>query len=235
MASVQDESGYNQGYGGSWSTAVRARRRGELIAGRMTPRPGGRILEIGCGRGELGAQLAATTGMAVLAVDSSEGFVEEARRRHEGAGVTYRVADFSDAASIGDGPFDYIVGNGILHHLHARFDRALEAIGALLVPGGGLVFMEPNLHNPYVYLTFTRPRLRAWARLDPDEMAFSRAWVRAHLARAGFGEVNVEYRDFLLPGVPRWAVRPLIGLGWAAERTPGARQLAQSLLISARR
>jgi hypothetical protein len=54
-----------------------------------------------------------------------------------------------------------------------------------------------------------------------------------HLREAGFGGIEVEYRDFLVPGVPDWMIGPLVNGGRVAERTPGLKHLAQSLFISA--
>jgi hypothetical protein len=105
----------------------------------------------------------------------------------------------------------------------------------LLKPEGRLAFLEPNLHNPYVYLIFTKPKLRRLARLEPDEMAFSRKFVLRALADASFAEAKVEYRDFLIPGVPDWSIRPIVSFGRIAEQTAGVKHLAQSLFISARR
>ena len=64
-------------------------------------------------------------------------------------------------------------------------------------------------------------------------MAFSRHFAIERLRQAGFREIEVEYRDFLIPGVPDWAIQPLIRFGAVAERTPGLKHLAQSLFISA--
>ena len=142
--------------------------------------------------------------------------------------------DFTSADDLRGRTFDYIVGNGILHHLYQELGPALSAMRAMLRTGGKIVFLEPNLHNPYVYLIFTQPRLRQLARLEPDEMAFTRRFALDRLRSAGFRDAEVEYRDFLLPGVPTWLIRPLITVGRYAERTPGVRHLAQSLFISAR-
>ena len=129
--------------------------------------------------------------------------------------------------------FDYIVGNGILHHLYYDLPASLRSMRELLVAGGRIVFLEPNLHNPYVYLIFSRPKLRRMARLEPDEMAFSRKHAISHLRDAGFTGVEVEYRDFLVPGVPGFLIPAIVSLGRIAEQTPGVKQMAQSLFISA--
>jgi len=233
MRSVRDESGYNQGWTGGLSTQIRGERRCDLMMTKMTPDRAKKVLEIGCGRGEIARRLAARTGMDVLGVDRSERFVAEANSKVADSNIQFKVLDFTKPEDILERRFDYVVGNGILHHLYYNLIPSLQAMRALLVDGGRILFMEPNLHNPYVYLLFTSRRLRRLAKLEPDEMAFSKRFIGQHLHLAGFKEIEVEYRDFLLPGVPDLAIRPLIGFGNIAEKIPGVKHLAQSLFISA--
>lgn len=233
MPSVRDERGYNQGWSGTAALSVRAERRCALIASKMEAVPGRRVLEIGCGRGEMARQLARMTGMRVLGADISEQFIDQARASATEDNVSFSTVDFLRPGQLLDEKFDYIVGNGILHHLYAGIDASLERMRAMLTEGGSVVFLEPNLHNPYVYLIFTRPSLRRLARLEPDEMAFTKAFISVRLHQAGFSDVQVEYRDFLLPGVPDWLVRPIVAVGGIAERTPAIKHLAQSLFICA--
>jgi len=174
--------------------------------------------------------------MQVLGVDRSEQFVQRAQAEASESNVRFEVVDVMRARDRFETErFDYIVGNGILHHLYNDIDSALRAIRNLLKENGRIVFLEPNLHNPYVYLIFTWPAMRRLARLEPDEMAFTRRFAIQRLEEAGFGEVEVEYRDFLIPGVPPWLIRPVVSMGHVAERTPGVKHLAQSLFVSAAR
>jgi SAM-dependent methyltransferase len=231
---VRDEGGYNQGWTGGLSTKIREERRAELMMSKMTPGPSRRVLEIGCGRGEIALHLAAKTGMQVLGVDRSESFVREANAKAVEANVGFEVLDFTRPDEILGRRFDYVVGNGILHHLYHDLPSSLESMRRLLVDDGRIVFLEPNLHNPYVFLIFSQPTLRRLAKLEPDEMAFSRRFAIEQLREAGFQEIEIDYRDFLIPGVPDWAIQPLVRFGALAERTPGLKHLAQSLFISAR-
>ena len=234
MPSVQDEGGYNQGWTGGLSTKVRGERRSDLMISKMTAAKAGRVLEIGCGRGEMARYIAARTGMEVLGIDRSDRFVEEAQRAATDPNVSFRVADFTRPEGLLDHRFDFVIGNGILHHLYHDLSASLLAMRRLLVDGGRLVFLEPNLHNPYVYLIFTYGGLRRLAKLEPDERAFTRRHVMGRLREAQFEDIEVVYRDFLLPGVPDWLISPLVRFGDMAERAPGVKHLAQSLFISAR-
>jgi len=233
MPAVQDEGGYNQGWTGGRSLQLRTERRCDLMMTKMAGGRSGEILEIGCGRGEIACRLASQTEMNVLGIDRSDRFVEIAQQNASGSNAHFEVADFRRPATLLEHRFAYVVGNGILHHLYQELPASLLAMRKLLVEDGRLIFLEPNLHNPYVYLIFTRPRLRRMAKLEPDEMAFTRKFVMDKLEKAGFSDIEVEYRDFLLPVVPDWMIQPLVRLGDIAERTPGLKHLAQSLFISA--
>jgi len=65
-------------------------------------------------------------------------------------------------------------------------------------------------------------------------MAFSRRHIRTRLARAGFTDVRVAPRDFLLPNTPAALVPLAVGLGDRLESIPLLRHLSPSLFISAR-
>jgi 2-polyprenyl-3-methyl-5-hydroxy-6-metoxy-1,4-benzoquinol methylase len=235
MKSVVDDRGYNQGWAKSHATDVRSARRCAYILSRMEQPPRGRLLEIGCGTGLYSFLLAQGTELEVLGTDLCVPFIEEASASYQLPNLRYAVLDFTDAESVQGEQFDYIVGNGILHHLYYSLDMALANIRRLLKDGGRIVFLEPNLHNPYILSIFNIPYLRRKAKLEPDEMAFSKGFAEKALSRAGFRDVTVEYRDFLLPGVPELLIGPSIAVGAVVERLPVLKQLSQSIFITADR
>jgi SAM-dependent methyltransferase len=198
--------------------------------GHMT---GCKILEIGCGLGSNAFMIARKTCAEVLGIDRCVPFIQKAREKFSLPNLRYQVHDFNAVDPLGAETFDCIVGNGILHHLYPKLDDALVKIRLLLKPGGRIVFLEPNIYNPYVYLIFGCPPLRRRARLEPDEMAFSKRFVSAKLQRASYRSICVEFRDFLIPGVPSFLISPSILVGAVLERVPGFNRLAQSIFISA--
>ena len=241
MASIVDERGYNQMFRPSRAQTVRLERRASAMVKEMTLpadlccRAAIKIIELGCGSGELAHELAVQTGAHVVGADLSARFVAQAQSTHRHPGLSFVVADFTkEIPSTGADRYDYIVGNGILHHLFFDMETLLPALHRWLVPGGRLIFWEPNIMNPYIYSIFTVPALRKWAKLEPAEMAFGGSWIRQHLKTAGFDNVRVEPRDFLLPNIPSALIAPTIAVGAVLESIPGIRHLSQSLFITAR-
>lgn len=233
MKRVIDDRGYSQGWKDSESTRIRSSRRCDQMLAAMDRTREISILEIGCGLGSNAYQLAIRSGQSVLATDLCEPFIQHARNTYPHPRLRFEVLDFNHAEDFQSETFDYIVGNGILHHLYHQLDPALIQLRRLLAPGGRLIFFEPNLYNPYVFLIFTVPTLRRMAQLEPAEMAFSKPFIEEHLERTGFQKIRVEYRDFLLPGIPMPLVRPSIAAGAVLEKIPLLRALSQSLFITA--
>jgi len=101
----------------------------DFVRSSLLPRS--RVLEVGCGRGELAARLQ-QDGHQVLAIDISEQAVAEARSR----GVAARLQDFVEFAP--HESFDAILFTRSLHHV-APLERAAALAFELLRPGGTLV------------------------------------------------------------------------------------------------
>ena len=87
--------------------------------------------------------------------------------------------------------------------------------------------------NPYIFLIFKIPLLRRFARLEPEEMAFTPGFIRNGLKRAGFSNVRARTRDFLLPNTPEALIPAVITIDGILERLPGFRLLAQSVFVTA--
>jgi ubiquinone/menaquinone biosynthesis C-methylase UbiE len=92
-----------------------------------------RILEVGCGRGEVASQLQ-EKGHQLIAIDSNEEAVAQARK----LGVDARLAQWPDFE---DTPFDAILFTSSLHHI-TPLTEALNQAHRLLVPSGVLIVDE---------------------------------------------------------------------------------------------
>lgn len=233
MASIKDDRGYNQGFKLVKSTEVRMRRRATWMMREMERPRNKHILEIGCGTGEVSFWIAQQTGAFVTGTDLCVPFIEEATAKYQLPNLTYEVLDFNNPIQVNNRKFDYIIGNGILHHLYHQLDQALVTLYNLLNNGGKIIFMEPNIYNPYCAVIFNVAR--DWANLEPDEMAFSKPFIEEKLNKAGFAKVKVDYRDFLLPGIPDFMIQPSVMAGDILEKIPGVNMVAQSLFIVAQK
>jgi len=98
----------------------------EFVLGHIGDPPA-RVLEVGCGEGEL-ARALARAGHFVTAIDPRAPEGPIFRR--------VRLEEFSEA-----GPFDYVVASLSLHHID-DLGRALDKIANLLGAGGALVVVE---------------------------------------------------------------------------------------------
>jgi SAM-dependent methyltransferase len=146
------------------------RRFLDLLRDRAT---GSRVMDVGCGTGELSAELHAMGASEVYGFDASQRQIEQARAKYgEPEGLTFGT---HGAEAPIEGCFDLIVGNSVLHHVDFR-TVMVTLFEKNLVPGGRMVFMEPMSH-PF---TLAFHRLVPSAH-TPDEWPITPtdvAWMR---------------------------------------------------------
>jgi len=226
-----DERGYNQIFHKVGTTPLRTQRRSDWFVQNI--KPGNRVLEIGCGVGDMAAYVAAHSGAEVVAVDLSALFIAEARQTHVLPNLRFEQFDLLNEDAKKFGQFDVVIGNGILHHLVLKLEEVLSALRAMTTEGGRLAFIEPNVLNPYCAFIFGTRSGRRMARLEPDEMAFTPWELKRVLAASGWRNAEVSMRDFLVPNLPLWTIRPILAIEPLAEKTPLTSWLAQSHFITA--
>lgn len=231
---IQDEQGFNQVYSAVGSAVERKNRRNDWIIDKMRAANARHALEIGCGTGETADYIARHVTARVTALDISPSFIDQARQHYQQPNLTFEVLDFLDPKTVIPRDVDFVFGNGILHHLVKQLPEVLVRLRALVGPGGTLAFIEPNLLNPFCAFIFGTPPGRRWARLDPDEMAFSAGHIRRLLAEAGWHDISVSTRDFLIPGLPASWSGPIKRVEPTLEATRLTSWLAQSNFIVAR-
>jgi len=110
------------------------------------------VLDYGCGVGDF-SLLLARRGARVYGLDISPKLIEQARASVIGSGLNGLAPEFlvGDAhqTPFEDSSFDYVFGNGALHHLD--FTRACTEISRILKPGGRAMFQEPMYHHPLMW------------------------------------------------------------------------------------
>ncbi|HEY5289365.1 MAG TPA: cyclopropane-fatty-acyl-phospholipid synthase family protein, partial [Caulobacteraceae bacterium] len=135
---------------------AQAAKKAHIIA-KLRLAPGQRVLDIGCGWGGLGLQLAADHGVRVTGVTLSSEQLAVARRRAADAHIEDRakfaLADYRDLS----GPFDRIVSVGMFEHVGAPNYRAFfEKVRSLLTDDGVAVIHSigrmdgPGVTDPFI-------------------------------------------------------------------------------------
>ncbi|MGM0561785.1 MAG: class I SAM-dependent methyltransferase [Pseudomonadota bacterium] len=106
-------------------------RLGQGVVELLAPRPGERILDLGCGDGTL-TEIIAGSGAEVIGSDSAPDMVAASKAR----GLDARLMDGHELAF--DAPFDAVFTNAALHWM-TQPDRVLDSVSRALKPGGRFV------------------------------------------------------------------------------------------------
>lgn len=106
---------------------------GEDLIGLLAPQKGERILDLGCGTGQLAAEIAAL-GVHVTGMDYSATMVDRARATHPD--IPFDVKDARNFHC--DEPFDAVFSNAALHWIDDQIS-VIACIHRSLKPGGRLV------------------------------------------------------------------------------------------------
>jgi trans-aconitate methyltransferase len=147
----------------------------------LAPRPGERILDLGCGDGALTARIAGS-GAQVVGVDASASMIEAA----QALGLDARVAN-GEALPF-DAEFDAVFSNAALHWIPNQ-QAMLEGVHCALKPGGRFVAEMGGHGNIAAIRVALAGALRQW-EIDATAMDSNffptDTQYRARLESAGF-------------------------------------------------
>ncbi|MGB7288448.1 MAG: cyclopropane-fatty-acyl-phospholipid synthase family protein [Salaquimonas sp.] len=133
------------------------RNKLRLLAAKLDLRPGQKILDIGCGWGDLALYLASIEKVQVVGVTLSTEQQKLATERAEKMGltdrVTFKLLDYRDV----DGPFDRIVSVGMFEHVGVHhYDEFFQKVNSL-IPDNGLAVIHsighmspPSMASPWL-------------------------------------------------------------------------------------
>ena len=165
----------------------------------VEPCPGGRVVDLGCGTGELTRSLHERTEASMtLGIDSSRAMLERSVP-HAGGGLSFELGDIAEWAP--SEPFDIVFSNAALHWVgdHAALFARLTAA---LAPGGQLAVQVPANHDHPSHLVAERvageepfrEALGGYVRqspvLEPERYA-------ELLHRLGYGTQHVRLQVYL--------------------------------------
>lgn len=161
----------------------RLRRR---LVRALDVRPGHRVLELGCGTGQVTAQLLAA-GAQVTAVDALPDMLDAAR--HRAPGATFVEGDLT-SVDIGDG-HDRVVLSFVLHNFDAATRQAVLRRSADSLHDGGLVGVLDWASSRGGSLGEVRRRLVTGIEPSPTAGELLDGALEHDIARAG---LHVQHR-----------------------------------------
>jgi ubiquinone/menaquinone biosynthesis C-methylase UbiE len=188
-----------------WVQRAVYRPEQDAVLAALESAPRGRVLDLGCGTGQLAHRLR-RTGAHVVGCDFSAGMLREARARDRWVG--WVQADALHLPFAG-GAFDAVVSTQAFHWFPDQA-AALREIGRVLRPGGIFVLtvVRPALASlGWIMETGARAVRQPFHWPDAAELG-------RHAARAGL-RIEHEERLFRLPGA--LLLPPVLTL---ARRTP---------------
>lgn len=150
-----------------------------------------RVLDLGCGNGQA-SFFFARHGATVTAVDISEAAIERLSSYCKEHGIDSITPVHCSALEISRlGPFDFVFGNAILHHLEPFQDFAVS-LRAAIAPGGRALFHENSANNPLLMLVrkYLTGRFGIPKYSDDQEFPLTNAEI-GHLRR--HFEVRIVY------------------------------------------
>ncbi|WP_199821574.1 class I SAM-dependent methyltransferase [Streptomyces rimosus] len=221
--------GFYREYDSPWNWPKALRRMEDLLGERLAQPPGARVLDAGCGVGDVAARLADRFGLRIDGVDLVAAHVAEARRRARRRGLDplltfahgdYAVLDFPDES------FDAVYTMETLVHA-AEAEAALREFHRVLKPGGRLVMFEyarevPTRMPGAAAETFRQ--LNDWAAM-PSFQRFVHGTLERLTAEAGFSVRRVEdISRSMWPMLRSFAV--IARLPYAAVRAVGLERYA---------
>jgi len=183
----------------------------EQLLAAAQAKPGERVLDVGCGTGVTTEPFAIAVGRAghVTAADISRPMLDAARQRIEGRGLTNVTLLLADAQvhAFAPGTFDLLTSRlGVM--FFADPTAAFRNLFAALRPGGRLVMavwatVGESLHQSLPLEIAVRhlgsPAPQPAHAPGPNAYG-DRDYLRGILATAGFAEIAIEPRHFLVHG-----------------------------------
>jgi SAM-dependent methyltransferase len=145
---IYDDARFFAGYsslerfGAGWQQAMEH----DDLVGLLPPVGGRRVLDLGCGAGQLAHHLATSGASEVIGVDLSERMLERARAEWAHPRVTYR-REAIERLVFEPARFDLVVSSLALHYVD-DYAGLIERIASWLAPGG--VFVYSIEHPIYI-------------------------------------------------------------------------------------
>ena len=159
---------YTGSVGDSWNAALYQTchsfvwELGRDLLALLDPQPGERILDVGCGTGQLTAEIA-RAGAQVTGIDNSAAMIAQARGNFPA--IRFEIQDVCALPFCGE--FDAVFSNAVLHWV-TRAAEAVAAMSRALKSGGRLVAELGGRGNVGALLNASDRALRALGVNEPE-------------------------------------------------------------------
>jgi SAM-dependent methyltransferase len=191
-------------FGAGWTKALEH----PSFMGLLPDVAGKRVLDLGCGAGQLAVRLAELGAMEVIGVDVSERMLELARSERAHPRVTYLRAAIEDVEFPPD-RFELVVSSLALHYVE-DYPALVRRVARWLIAGG--VFVYSTEHPVYT------------ARDPADGWVLDGEGRRLHWALDDYAEEGLREQRWFVAGVRKYhrtiatLLNGLIDAGLAVER-----------------
>lgn len=213
----------------NWSSPagqVRADRRARYFVDVANITNRDKVLEIGCGTGLFTGKVIKLSGAQITATDLSEDLLNIAKTKNPQA--TF-IIDDAMKMTFSENSFDVVFGSSVLHHLDMNL--ALSEIFRVLKKNGRMIFAEPNMINPQIFVQKNIPFIKEMLGDSPDETAIVRWKFEKMMAQSGFKNIQIFPYDFLHPFTPQPLISLVNSIGKVVEKIPLLREIAGSVII----